>query len=139
MCSSDLLRSLEPELEQIALGAKLQETGATRVQEVGTDLFALTLAPDAAPELDGVVVPLAGTIPALEAATLLGVHKRTRRDGTGAVTTTRGLPPAWGAQVGYAFVDDELELFATAVTQAAGRFGGASMPRWLASGGSGWS
>ena len=132
--SRKTLRSLEPELEQIALGAKLQETGATRVQEVGTDLFALTLAPDAAPELDGVVVPLAGTIPALEAATLLGVHKRTRRDGTGAVTTTRGLPPAWGAQVGYAFVDDELELFATAVTQAAGRFGGASMPRWLASG-----
>jgi hypothetical protein len=37
-------------------------------------------------------------------------------------------------QVGYAFVDDELELFATQITRPVSRFDGASMPRWLASG-----
>ncbi len=126
--------SLEPERTQIALEAKLLEVGATHAQEIGADLFGLMLDPDASPTVEGVLVPLAGTIPALESAVLLGTHKRTARDQTGAVTTTRGLPPAWSAEVGYAFVDDELELFATQVTQPGGRFAGASMPRWLASG-----
>jgi hypothetical protein len=126
--------SLEPERTEIALEAKLQEVGATHAQEIGTDVFELTLDPDASPTVDGVLVPLAGTIPALESAALLGTHKRTARDQTGAVTTTRGLPPAWSVEVGYAFVDDELELFATQITQPGGRFDGASMPRWLASG-----
>jgi hypothetical protein len=128
------LLSLEEQRTQIALEAKLLEVGATHAQEIGADFFGLSLDRDTPPSLDGVTLGLAGTIPALESATLLGTHKRTARDETGAVTTTRGVPPAWGVQVGYTFVDDELELFATEITQPGGRFAGASMPRWLASG-----
>jgi IPT/TIG domain-containing protein len=131
--SRKTLLSIEPQRELIALEAKLQEVGATPAQEIGTEVFGVAL-DGGPPSSNGITVGLAGTIPALESAVLPGTHKRTARDGTGAVTTTRGQPPAWGAEVGYAFVDDELELFATQVTQPGGRFASASMPRWLASG-----
>ena len=126
--------SLEPELAQVALEAEFQELGATHAQAIGTDLFHLTLDPNTRPTAQGVSVPLCGTIPTLEAGTLLGVHKSTARDTTGAIASTRGAPPPWRAEVGYTFVDDELELFATRTTQPGGRFDGAAFPRWLASG-----
>ena len=128
------LDSLSPARKQIAIEAKFHETATIHQQELGTDLFDVTLDPATPPTVTGVTVPLAGTIPALEAATITGFHKSTVRDDTGTVTTTRGDPPHWGVEVGYSFVDDTLDLFVTQITQANGRFAGAELPRWVGSG-----
>lgn len=125
--------SMEPAVTQISIEAKFLEVAPTNQQELGTSLFDLTLDPSTPPSVMGVAIPLAGTIPELAAGALTGIHKSTLRDSMGAVTTKRGVPPAWGVTVGYSCIDDKLDLYATEITQA-GRFDGASMPRWIASG-----
>lgn len=126
--------SLRDTRVQVSALAKLEELGAIRHQELATELAIVSFFPAQAPVVEGVAVALAGIVPELASTTLAGFHKATVRDSTGAVTTTRGAPPPYAAEVGYTFVDDELELFATAITGPGGRFEGASMPRWIASG-----
>jgi hypothetical protein len=130
---SHLSLDSEPVRKQVSIEAKLLEVGTTHYQEVGTDYFDVTLDVDAPPTVGGVDFSLAGTIPELEAATITGVHKSTVRDESGAVATVRGDPPAYGVRMGFTFIDDTLDLFATEITEA-GRFDDATMPRWVGSG-----
>lgn len=118
----------------VAAEAKLEESGAFRRQELATEMFVVDLERLAPPTVDGVEIALAGSLPQLAEQGLSGFRKASVRDGTGTVTTTRGVPPPFLAQVGFAVVDDELQLFATAETEPGGRFAGASFPRWIASG-----
>jgi hypothetical protein len=125
--------SLEPDRKQVAIEAKLFDVGTPHRHEVGTDFFDITLDPATPPVVNGLSIPLAGSIPELAAAALIGLHKATVRDETGTIDTTVGDPPAWGVAAGYSVIDDTLDLFVTEVVQP-GRFTGAPMPRWVGSG-----
>jgi hypothetical protein len=88
---------------------------------------------NAKPMFSGWDLSLSGTVPAFGSSVPIGFSKITTRGTAGGVSTSSGNPLAIGAEVGYTFIDDTLEFFATRAL-GSGLLASATYPKYLWSG-----